>query len=182
MWNITKARFLFIIVGLLLFPVALSCNRIPDQKSTESIPNNPPTGDPETPMDTRDQKWVILNEVPAGNEEIASLLFENDGYWTPSMDDVLMMEENIIDYLTQNPNEFHWQPPIWEQLDEYNRQYIGLERGGKKIIFGNFFCESGKQDWKKDLIFAIDGGECYFQIEYDLENGFFTRLQVNGES
>lgn len=177
-----RTRFLYITVGWLLLLASISCNGTMDQKRIGSDPKMPSNDNPATLTGSSDEKWVILSKVPAGDEEIASLLFESDGYWTPSIDDVLMLEEKIIDYLTQNASKFFWQPPVWERLNEYDRQYIGLEREGKKVIFGNFFCESGKQDWKKNLIFAIDGGECYFQVEYDLENRSFTQLRVNGES
>lgn len=177
-----KTRLYNIPIGLLLLLAMMSCNGIPDQNRIGSDPDTPSKDNSTNPVDAGDEKWVILRKVPAGNEEIASLLFESDGFWTPSVDDIQLIEGKIVDYLTQNANKFFWQPPVWERLDEYNRQYIGLERGAKKIIFGNFFCESGKQDWKKDLIFAIDGGECYFQVEFDLESGLFSSLRINGES
>ena len=49
-------------------------------------------------------------------------------------------------------------------------------------MYGNFFCEDGNNDWRKEFVFAIDGGECYFQVEYDLERGLFINLRINGES
>ena len=71
---------------------------------------------------------------------------------------------------------------MWERLDEYQRQYIGLERGGKEIIYGNFFCDNGGVDWRQKFLFMIDGGECYFQVEYDVESGLFIKLRINGEA
>jgi hypothetical protein len=37
-------------------------------------------------------------------------------------------------------------------------------------------------DWRQNVISVEDGGECYFQVEYDLESGTFIWLMVNGEA
>jgi hypothetical protein len=71
---------------------------------------------------------------------------------------------------------------VWERLDEYQRQYIGLERNGKQIIYGNYFCDNMGKNWRSEIVFVLDGGDCYFQVEYDVESGTFTKLLVNGES
>jgi hypothetical protein len=129
-----------------------------------------------------DQNWVIFTEEQAEEMELASWLVDSDGFWTPSVDDILNLEEKIVEYLSQNSSYFYRQPPVWERLHEYQRQYIGLERGGRKIIYGNYFCNSGGVDWRQKLVIMIDGGECFFQVEYDVESGFFIKLLVNGEA
>ena len=113
---------------------------------------------------------------------INSWLVENHGFWTPSVDDVLKLEEGIAEYLSHNPTQFYDQAPVWERLDEYQRQYIGLERDGGKIIYGNFFCDNLGKDWRQELVAVLDGGECYFQVEYDVGSGMFIKLWVNGVS
>jgi hypothetical protein len=178
--NTMKIKFKLLVAGLLLL-IPLSCSDSPDPK-TNVNPTNTTIDDIEPTKDTKNQNWVIINKVPAKDEEIASLLFTSERFWKPTSDDVLLIEKNIIDFLIQNSQEFYWQPPVWQRLDEYKRQYIGLEREGRKFIFGNYFCENGDEDWRKELMFAIDGGECYFQVEFDLESGSFIRLHVNGES
>ena len=50
-----------------------------------------------------------------------------------------------------------------------------------KIIYGNFFC-SEEDNWRQEFVMAIDGGDCYFQVEYDVEIEKFIKLVVNGES
>jgi hypothetical protein len=166
--------------GLLLL-IPLSCIIIPGQESSDST-HDTTLDYIEPTKDIKNKNWVILKKVTAKDEEFASMLFETDGFWTPTNEDIQLIEEGIADFLIQNSSEFYWQPPVWQRLDEYNRQYIGLERGGEKFIFGNYFCESGSDNWRKEIMFAIDGGECYFQVEFNLENGSFIRLHVNGES
>jgi hypothetical protein len=129
-----------------------------------------------------DQNWIILDEENAEDMVTASGLVKTDSFWTPSVEAVLKLEENVAAYLSQNSYAFFYQPPVWERLDEYQRQYIGLERGGEKIIYGNFFCDNGGPDWRQEFVFVIDGGECYFQVEYDVKSGLFIKLRVNGEA
>ena len=138
--------------------------------------------DLETQKAMADQNWVIIPPEYAEKIEIASWRFESDGYWTPSVNDILKIEENIAEYLNKNSDKFNWQPPVWQRLDEYQHQYIGLERRGKRIIYGNYFCEGGNNNWRKVFVFAIDGGECYFQVEYNISSGLFIKLLINGES
>jgi hypothetical protein len=144
--------------------------------------DSPPTKPSQSPPVTDDQNWVIFTEEQAEEMELASWLVDSDGFWTPSVDDILNLEEKIVEYLSQNSSYFYRQPPVWERLHEYQRQYIGLERGGRKIIYGNYFCNSGGVDWQQKLVIVIDGGECFFQIEYDVESELFIKLLVNGEA
>ena len=51
-----------------------------------------------------------------------------------------------------------------------------------QIIFGNFFCSYQGFDWQTNLLFVEDGGDCFFQVEYDVSNGAFIAIWVNGES
>jgi hypothetical protein len=128
------------------------------------------------------QNWVIITKNQSEKTGMASWLVNRDSFWTPSAEDILQLEESLTEYLSQNSIYFIQQPPVWERLDEYHRQYVGLERGGKKIIYGNFFCDSMGLDWRETFIVVIDGGECYFQIEYDVEDMIFIMLMVNGVS
>jgi hypothetical protein len=178
-WN----KFI-LIVCLLLSGILSSCNALPREQPSADISTPSSTNILETQKATADQNWVIFSaeQTEKIQDEIAAWLFVSDGYWTPAVDDILKIEENIAEYLIQNANNFHWQPPVWERLDEYQRQYIGLERDGQQIIYGNFFCEDGNNNWNKEFVFAIDGGECYFQVEFDVESGLFIKLRVNGES
>jgi hypothetical protein len=134
----------------------------------------------ESPTPVTNQSWVIVTKEQA--EEIASWLGGSSGFWTPSVDDIIKLEEKIAEYLSQNPSQFYSQPPVWERLDEYQCQYIGLERGGRRIIYGNYFCENGGINWHQKLVIVEDGGDCYFQVEYDVERDLFIKLLVNGVS
>jgi hypothetical protein len=100
-WNSVKlaAYFLFLILPI-------SCAALPPEKPSADVPT-PSTGkDLETQEATADQSWVIFSAEQAEKIEIGSWLIESDGYWTLSDDDILKIEENIAEYLSQNSDKF----------------------------------------------------------------------------
>ena len=135
--------------------------------------NNPPN---------ESQNWLVVTKKQAEKTGMASWLVQSEGFWTPSDDDIHKLEENLVGYLSQNSSYFISQPPAWERLDEYQRQYVGLEREGRQIIYGNFFCDTMGMDWHETFVVVDDGGDCYFQIEFDVEDEMFIMLIVNGVS
>jgi len=169
-------------IGLLLLINLVACNAHPYDKSSVDIPSTSMAKTLESPTAMANQNWVIIAEERAVETGIASWLAESGNFWTPSVVDILKLEEEIAGYLSQNSNQFYRQPPVWQRLDDYQRQYIGLERGGRQIIYGNYFCNSGGINWRQELVIVEDGGECFFQVEYDIESALFIKLLVNGES
>jgi hypothetical protein len=76
-------------------------------------------------------------------------------------------------------------PSILDNASNYRGQFIGVKIGKDKhrTMFGNFFCgEPADRRWKDALILVKDGGECYFQFEYDFEEKRVTKLSINGEA
>jgi hypothetical protein len=106
---------------------------------------------------------------------------EYDDFWVPSTEDVQTLEAALPEYLRLQVDRFHHRPTSAKQLDQYRRQYIGLLKGGKRIILANFFCNDGGTQWKEDYVFVMDGGDCYFRVRYDLDGRQFLNLEVNGE-
>jgi hypothetical protein len=174
----TRNKYRLILSALLLINM-IACSILSGEKPLADNPQIEPLQ--RSPV-MDDQNWVVFTEEQAEEMELASWLLDSDGFWTPSVDDIQNIEEKIVEYLNQNSSEFHRQPPVWERLYEYRRQYIGVERGSRKIIYGNYFCNSGGVNWQQEFVIVIDGGECFFQIEYDVESELFIKLLVNGEA
>ena len=63
-----------------------------------------------------------------------------DSYWTPTQDDVLVLESNLPAYLKSKLPANHYAYGLWDKLPEYKRQYIGYIIDGEKRIFANYFC------------------------------------------
>lgn len=129
------------------------------------------------------KQWVIFPAEQAGEQGLGEWLLANGQtveYWTPSESDILALEDGLAAYLQNSSNHFYEETPVWERLSEYNRQYIGMVLDGKKIIYANYFCDSVETDWRKDFVFVLDGGDCFFQFKYDVDGTEFFDLQVNG--
>jgi hypothetical protein len=131
------------------------------------------------------ERWVIFPEALA-KEQGSATWFLNSGqtaeYWTPSETDVPAVEKGLVSFLQNNSERFYAGTPVWEKLDDYNRQYSGIILDGKRTVYANFFCDSTGRDWRKEFIFVLDGGACFFQLKYDPNSGEFFDLQVNGEA
>jgi len=68
-------------------------------------------------------------------------------------------------------------------LTRYKRQYVAiLNSKGEKEVWVNCFCDTWNSDWKKDLIFVKDGGNCYFNLKINLTTGQYYELMVNGDA
>ena len=125
---------------------------------------------------------MIFSKADAEEKKIASWLVGSNSYWSPTEKDIITLEEKLPEYLQQNAYLFIHQPPVWERLDQYQRQYIGIDRGSQKIIYGNYFCDNLNVNWSEKIVVVEDGGDCFFQIKYDVGEGKFIFLIVNGES
>ena len=129
------------------------------------------------------EKWIIFSEEQASELGIADGFGQATEYWSPTEADVRALENGTAAYLQENADYFYPQGiPVWERLNEYNRQYAGLILNGKKFVYANYFCTSTGTDWKQDFVFVLDGGDCYFQFKYNADTGEFFDLQVNGEA
>jgi hypothetical protein len=133
---------------------------------------------------TSDEKGVIFPaEVVRESWWFALGYFEAGENWTPDPAQVAALETALIPFLkTAKDPWLRPDPPIWERVPNYQRQYIGLIEDGRQIIYGNYFCNSAETDWRKELVQVNDGGDCYFQVKYDVETGTIYDLRVNGEA
>lgn len=100
--------------------------------------------------------------------------------WTPDKSDVIKLEANVESFLKKAAAKRS--PNLWSKLATYKRQYVGIVRNGRKVIFSNFFCESFDIDWKLNPVAVDDGGDCFFTVVYDSTSDTFSALQINGEA
>ena len=50
-------------------------------------------------------------------------------------------------------------------------------------IYCNFFEPTEDEaDWEENFVFVFDGGDMYFQLEYDVESSRCSNFAVNGEA
>lgn len=121
--------------------------------------------------------------VPAAEAEAFLLAFYGagaSGYWTPGREDVLQLEERLPAFLQTSPDPRS--PDLWQKLARYKRQYVGVIENGTRKIFVSAFCDTMGVDWKREPVAVADGGDCFFEVQYEPDSGAFVDLYVHGES
>ncbi len=136
---------------------------------------------------------------------------DKDGQWLLNDEEALQAEKILQGCIlektkqTQNPNENRWETirreiqvrgwsEIQKNLSDYLRQYAGVTREKKKLVWINAFHKNtlsifGKTNeafglslprWQREVIYANDGGTYFFNAFVDLKVGSCESLQFNG--
>lgn len=146
------------------------------------------------------------NEYTLDTSVVAILPFDTTQYWvfkdsepTDLTNDDLQKIETILnkcisDYNPEQERQFKEisdKHPDYKldkknfiiDLTHYKRQYVAiLNSKGEKEVWVNCFCDTWNSDWKKDLIYVDDGGNCYFNLKINLTIGQYYELMVNGDA
>jgi hypothetical protein len=110
------------------------------------------------------------------------------GYWTPTSSELSQMEARLPDYLRDHPHPRR--ADQWRALGAYLRQYLGIERAGRRLIYinvlgGNLFSlarshrRAVERAWRSTAFVMCDGGPDFFGAEYDVASQRFTRIDFN---
>lgn len=129
---------------------------------------------------TDEFEGIIITQDKARDFMKSFSNIEEKDAWTPLKDDVLKLEGKIESYLKQAAAKKS--PKLWSKIAPYKRQYVGLVRNNRRVIFVNFFCQAYDINWKTTAVAVQDGGDCFFTVFYDLGRAAFSNLQINGEA
>lgn len=129
---------------------------------------------------TAEFEGVIVSRKRAVNFMKAFSGIEEKEPWTPDRSDVLKLEKEIKSFLKNAAPQKS--QDLWTKIPTYKRQYIGITRKRRKVIFINFFCENYRTNWRLTPIVVNDGGDCFFNVLYDPAAAAFSDLQINGEA
>jgi hypothetical protein len=105
-----------------------------------------------------------------------------EGSWRPGPADIAALEAALPASLaTQSRPGVDWS----RAPDGWLRQYVGILRGGRRFIYGNFIPSSlGGDDpagrWQHEAVVICDGGPQFFGVEYDIDARRFTHFAFNG--
>lgn len=103
--------------------------------------------------------------------------------WQPGADQIAALEAALPAALVASTAR---DDQDWSRFPgDWRRQYVGLVRGGRRYVYGNFFPRRLSDDigpgrWRTDPVLVCDGGPAFFGVEYDVEAGRITRLDFNG--
>jgi hypothetical protein len=154
------------VLGVALF-LGCSLNRNHDSVIPPAKNAPPPTlsrnqNQSSTAADSDEAKRIICTnaerwtQTPKGAE-----------FWEPTSKQVSDAERNLRTFLANTPPKES--PNLGRKLSLYNRQYVGLKVNGQRIIWGNFYCDSARKPLNCEPVRFEDGGDCFFQVEYDVE-------------
>lgn len=105
-----------------------------------------------------------------------------DGAFVPDDATMAQLRARLPKFLEQNQDKFNAdRAPIVERLPSYTVQYRGEIENGKRVIAVNAMC-TPLENWQTRWIMVLDGGDCFFQVQYDADAGSFFDLSVNGEA
>jgi hypothetical protein len=113
---------------------------------------------------------VTVNGIPgviAPASAAGDFLATADGYWTPDLTDVEAAEAAL--FADQG------------ELAHF-RQYAGIEQDGQRKILINGFCDSMNLNWYRSPMIVMDGGDCFFNAEYDVETDEIESFYFNGDA
>jgi hypothetical protein len=161
------------------------------EHATSSPTNAPltPKGPENTLVETPEYAGIIVSEQ--GASEFGYLFDQaSTSFWEPSFDDVWRAEERVRKCLVSardEPKLDTYQRAsiafILENLEEYRRQYVGIDVDGEKRIWINaFFSDDLHVDWQRVPVDVDGGGKYYWQIEYRPLKDECVDFRVHGES
>lgn len=124
------------------------------------------------------QSWVVTRPAIAAQvldtcsrDSPARHAGEVTGYWAPSRADIEALERRLAQL----------QPTIAEP-SKSERQYVGFESDGKRLIYINAFTlpDHSEMDPAREAIRVCDGGAQFWGAVYDPQSGSFSSIERNG--
>lgn len=124
------------------------------------------------------QSWVVTRPVVAAQvldtcsrDSPARHAGTVTGYWAPSRSDIEALEGRLsqLEATVSAPAQS-------------NRQYVGFESGGKRLIYINAFPlpDHSNIDPARESIRVCDGGRQFWGAVYDPQSGSFSDVSFNG--
>jgi hypothetical protein len=114
--------------------------------------------------------------VVFGPDEVEQDIYGNEVTWTPTGEDLRVVEEALGDFIADHPEDGV------EDLEEYHRQYTGTGDEGETVSVNALCVDAGLDDWEDELILVNDGGPCFWQAEFDVESLDVVTFNINGEA
>ncbi|MEO0825961.1 MAG: hypothetical protein AAFX95_00430 [Cyanobacteria bacterium J06639_16] len=136
-----------------------------------------------------DYRGVIFSAAEAERQRLEiPMTADTVEFWSPSAADIAHLEAQILPALLTDERlsdgvGFNPVRPLEETLPDYGRQYFGyFTTDGAAIIYASFFCNASVEDLMDGGGPPLDGGDCYFQIHYNIDTDEYFDLYVHGEA
>jgi hypothetical protein len=121
---------------------------------------------------------IVLNLVEAPGDVIvfhSRSAVRLSGVWKPRPSDVAACEQFAQDYF--NPST----KLLPHQFKAYHRQYIGIKRGKRRLLYLNAFYShhAPGPHFKEQLVNAYDGGDNFWGLVCDPRSGNISEFEKN---
>jgi hypothetical protein len=109
-------------------------------------------------------------------------------FWTPSVAQVTALEVQVLPFLRTDErlnDGIGWRRtrPLEEALPDFTRQYLGYQNdNGDELIYASYLCNAPLDELTEHWAVVMDGGDCYFQVHYNVTTETYESLSVNGEA
>jgi hypothetical protein len=120
------------------------------------------------------------------NSKISDVLIElkDKEFFKPNKSEIQIAKKQETHYL-DSLGKVNKKKLFRHEKNQYFRQYLGyIDDRGDKVILINAFCESNysKEELTRIWEIVLDGGECYYQIEVNLNTKKCFKFSINGDS
>jgi hypothetical protein len=134
------------------------------------------------PFDSTLYNWVFKNKRPTDLstkdlQNIESILNKCINDYNPHL------ERYFNELKEKHPNRKINKKNFTIDLANYRRQYLpAINSKGEKEVWVNCFCDKRTPNWRNEVVFVNDGGNCYFNLKINLTTGKYYELRVNGDA
>lgn len=123
---------------------------------------------------------ILLIVTCASGETLGSWIHVKGDAWDPGETILKEIKGKLQQHTIAQAKRQHVKLPPW---DQYRFQYQGRFEGGKRMVFINAFCRTiGDIQLETEMDETLDGGPCFFTVEYDPETKVFHSLTFNGNA
>jgi hypothetical protein len=125
---------------------------------------------------------VSLNSSFAESKLPIVVVSQPSAEWVPTAGEIKILESNLADTF-QKAAEFYKTKTL--NLKDYGRQYIGIQKDNRRLIWVLGFCSAhgkSEKELRKEPQIVMDGGSCYFEGEFDPKSSKFDHFSFNGEA
>jgi hypothetical protein len=176
-------RLLATALGVTLVVTAAACAQEADPSPRGGpAPTEAPTGGDDHLVSGDGWRGALLVADVGGIELPDGTWLDDVESFRPTEDDARRFEDALPAALATASNP-SGEPLDVADLDDYVRQYTGVEGGGQRHLVVVALCSPDDfPDWENHWIEVSDGGACFWDATMDLATGEILRVSVHGQA
>jgi len=98
-------------------------------------------------------------------------------YWLPSFEIVASVDSALTKELSAPQHRYVPRKQVHSYA--YGMQLLGITRNGQKVAYVNGFCDWERFSPRKEWVWVVDGGGCYFSFWLNAETKEVSKFRFN---